>query len=69
MTHVPTGKPNLVLAYQGAEASRRESNERLWGSVAEVLAFSVVWGVVVAVAAALLGSVLLWGVLLTAVAR
>ena len=55
---------NLILAYQGAEDSRRETGERFWGGVVEVLAYSVVWGVVVAVVAALLGSVLLWGVLL-----
>lgn len=61
--------PNLILAYQGADDSRRESDERFWGSVAEVLAYSVVWGVVAAVVAALLGSVLLWGVLLTTAAH
>ena len=63
------GRPKVILAYQGADDSRRESGDRFRASVAEVLAFSVVWGVVVAVAAALLGSVVLWGVLLTAAAR
>lgn len=56
--------PKYILAYQVVEDARRETNERFWGSLAEVLAYSVVWGMVVAAVAALLGSVLLWGVLL-----
>ena len=60
---------NLVLAYQGADDAQRESTNRLWCSLAEVLAYSVVWGAVGAVVAALLGSVVLWGVLLASAAR
>ena len=54
----------FILAYQGARDARRESTDRFRGVVLEAIAFSVVWAVVGAVVVALLGSVLLWGVLL-----
>jgi hypothetical protein len=54
----------LILAYQGARDARRESNDRFRGVVLEAVAYSIVWAVVGAVVVALLGSVLLWGVLL-----
>jgi hypothetical protein len=60
---------NLVLAYQGADDAQRESMDSLWRSLAEVLAYSVVWGAVGAVVTALLGSVVLWGLLLASAAR
>lgn len=60
---------NLVLAYQGADDAQRESTDRLWCSLAEVLAYTIVWSAVGAVVAALLGSVVLWGVLLGIAAR
>ena len=66
---VRRGSANFILAYQVADDARRETNDRFWGGVAEVLAYSVVWGVVVAAVAALLGSVLLWGVLLASAAH
>ena len=60
---------NLVLAYQGSDDARRESAQRLWLDLADVVAYAVVWGVVGAVVAALLGSVVLWGVLLASAAQ
>ena len=54
----------LILAYQGARDARRESTDRFRGVVVEAIAFSVVWGVFGALVAALLGSLVLWGVLL-----
>jgi hypothetical protein len=54
----------FILAYQGARDARRESNDRLRGVVLEAVAYSIVWTVVGAVVVAVLGSVLLWGVLL-----
>jgi hypothetical protein len=64
-----TQTSKFVLAYQGPDDDRRESSERFWGSLAEVVVYSAVWGVVGAVVAALVGAVLLWGVLLTSAAR
>ena len=60
---------NLVLAYQRADDARRESNDRFWVGMTDVVAFSVVWGAVGAVVFALLGSVVLWGLLLASAAR
>ena len=54
----------LILAYQGANEARRENTHRTRGAVLEAIAFSIVWAVVGAVVMALVGSVLLWGVLL-----
>ena len=66
---MPRSPHNLVLAYQGADDARRESSERFRVDVADVVALSVVWGAVGAVVVALLGSVVLWGVLLASAAR
>ena len=60
---------NLVLAYQGLDDAHRESTDRLWTGVADVLAYFVVWGAVGAVFVALLGSAVLWGVLIASAAR
>ncbi len=60
---------NFVLPYQRADEHRREAKEHFWTGIAGVLAYSVVWGVVGAVAAALLGSVVLWGALLASAAK
>jgi hypothetical protein len=60
---------NLVLAYQRADDARRESSDRFWLGMIDAVALSVVWGAVGAVVVALLGSVVLWGVLLASAAR
>ncbi len=60
---------HFVLAYQGADDERREVKEHFWSGVAGVLAYSVVWGAVAALFAALLGSLVLWGVLLASAAH
>jgi len=62
--HVRRTATHLILAYQGAIDARRENTHRFRGVVLEAVAFSIVWAVVGAVVVALLGSVLLWGVLL-----
>ena len=60
---------NLLLAYQGLDDAQREATEHLWDGVADVLAYFVVWGAVGAVFVALLGSAVLWGVLIANAAR
>jgi hypothetical protein len=60
---------NLVLAYQGLDDAQRESTDRLWTGVSDVLAYFVVWSVVGAVFVALLGSAVLWGVLIANAAQ
>ena len=67
MTRRPS--TNLVLAYQGAADQRREDRELFWAGLADVVAYSVVWGAVGALVAGLLGAVLLWGVLLANAAQ
>jgi hypothetical protein len=62
-------RSNFVLAYQGADEQRRQDKELFWTGLADVLAYSVVWGAVGALAAGLLGAVLLWGVLLANAAQ
>ena len=62
-------RSNFVLAYQGAEDRRREGKELFWTGLADVLAYSVVWGAVGALAAGLFGAVLLWGVLIANAAQ
>ena len=60
---------NVVLTYQCVREARREAKERLWTGLADLLAYSIVWGAVGAAVVALLGSVLLWGVLLVTAAH
>jgi len=60
---------NLVLAYQCPDDTRRDGKERFWGGFADVLAYSVVWGAVGTLVIALLGSAVLWGVLIVNAAR
>jgi hypothetical protein len=64
-----TRTSNFVLAYQRLEEQRRESSGRFWSDIAEVVVYSAVWAIVGTVVAALVGAVLLWGVLLTSVVR
>jgi hypothetical protein len=66
---MPARNPSPVLAYQCARERRRESRERFWSGWSEVVAYSVVWGAVGAVAAAAVGTVVLWGVLLASAAH
>ena len=60
---------NLVLAYQGLDDAQRESTDRFWGGIADALAYFVVWAAVGAVFVALLGSAVLWGVLIASAVR
>ena len=60
---------NFVLAYQGAEDARRDGKEQFWAGAAGWLAYSVVWGFIAALVAAMLGSLVLWGVILAAAAQ
>jgi hypothetical protein len=62
-------RSNFVLAYQGADDERREARDQFWTGIADVLAYSVVWGALVTLVAALLGSLALWGVLLATSAQ
>jgi hypothetical protein len=66
---VRRGPSNFVLAYQCPDDTRRDETERFWGGVADVLAFSIVWGAVGTLIVALLGAVVLWGVLIANAAR
>jgi hypothetical protein len=60
---------NLVLAYQSPDDTRRDEKEQFWAGFADVLAYSVVWGAVGTLVLALLGSLILWGVLIVNAAR
>ena len=60
---------SFVLAYQRADDRRREQRDHFRNGVADVLAYFVVWGILGALAAALLGSVVLWGVLVANTAQ
>jgi len=64
-----TSPSNLVLAYQRADDAHREVRERFWGGFTDVVACFVVWGVVGTLVVALLGSIVLWGVLIANAAQ
>jgi hypothetical protein len=66
---VPRNAHNLVLAYQCHDEAHREEKERFWIDFGDVVAYSVVWGAVGTVVLALLGSAVLWGLLLASAAR
>jgi hypothetical protein len=55
--------------YQCAQEQRRECCARFRSGWSELVAYSVVWGVVGAVAAAAVGTVVLWGILLASAAH
>ena len=69
LSNVRTSPSNLVLAYQRADDAQREVRDRFWGSLGDAAAYLVVWGVVGTLVAALLGSVVLWGILIANAAR
>ena len=64
---MPRNPHNLVLAYQCPDEAHRQEKERFWVDFGDAVAYSVVWGAVSTVVLALLGSVLLWGVLIASV--
>ena len=62
---MPRRVANPVLSYQCPLEGRRESRERFWTAWAEVVAYSVVWGIVGAVGASAAAALVLWVVLLS----
>ena len=61
---MPRAHPKLVLAYRPADADRAQLENEYWGRVADVLVPVAYWTALAGIAAAFLGAVVLWGVLI-----